>query len=255
MSLSMYPNSDNINTVTILATKHGYSSHDEKQQYEDDDIAEVCVTGKDQRLKVCETKNQHDAITKCIGLLRVYYDKQTIESANVIGTGTIFHVDGNKCLVLTCAHNVRASVYQCENENCNVNIKMLIKTQNNKCTKCNDSLVKDNQLHKAVRVTFVRRVISVNKFGTFQDEYECDMTQLIINDAEYSKCAHPTSGNDIAILVINDKKAADYYRDKCEKIFLVNNFELFGNDKRQMNLFGYPGDKKKGEEMWGMSTP
>eukprot|EP01084_Bolivina_argentea_P290844 499717_1 len=106
------------------------SSHDEKEQYEDDDdIAE------------------------------------TIESKIVIGTGTIFHVDGNKCLVLTCAHNVRASVYQCENENCNVNIKLLTKAPNNECTTCNDNLVKDNQLHKPVRVTFVRR----NPLGIFQD--------------------------------------------------------------------------------------
>eukprot|EP01084_Bolivina_argentea_P266267 451571_1 len=81
------------------------------------------------------------------------------------------------------------------------------------------------------------------------------MKQILINDAEYETYPHIKSGYDIAILTINNKKAADYYRNKCEKIFLVNNFDLLLDDRRQMILFGFPGDKNAGERLWGMSTP
>eukprot|EP01084_Bolivina_argentea_P026179 48628_1 len=226
-----------------------YSDEKKQYQYDDDDIAEVCVTGDDKRLPIHETRNKNHAFVECIGQLRTYYH-HSIGGGIAIGTGTIFHVQGNKCLILTCGHNIRTKIYNCSNKYCKG--KMLTNTKG--CNKCGNGVVKGKNLYEAVRVTFIRRFITTAKFGEHDDEYECDMKQCII-DEQYSKCPHPKSGNDIAILVIDNKKAADYYRNKCKNIFLVNNFDLFDNDPRQMNLFGYPGDAGKIGKMWGMSTP
>eukprot|EP01084_Bolivina_argentea_P256065 430992_1 len=225
------------------------SNANSQEEFIYDDIQEVCVTGGDKRLQIYNTGRKKDAIIQCIGQLRTTYH-YSIGGGYGTGTGTIFHVMGNQCFILTCAHNIRTNVYYCRQNQCGG--KMLYKTN---CNKCGGQVVKKYQLHNAVRVTFVRRSITKGTFGEHEEEYECDMSKCVINDKQYSKHPHPTSGFDIAILVINDKQAADYYRDKCQNIFLVNNCELFLSDKRQMHLFGYPGDKSNAEEMWGMSTP
>eukprot|EP01084_Bolivina_argentea_P032571 60272_1 len=223
--------------------------NEEVKDEDDDDIQEVCVSGGDKRLVIYKTKHKNDVIVQCIGQLRINYGAD-VGGGYAIGTGTIFHVDGSKCFVLTCAHNIRMKMYHCINNKCQG--KMLYKKA---CHKCGSNVIKKQDLYKAVGATFVRWGIAKATFGDHEDEYDCDMDECFINDKEYYKYPHPKSGHDIAILFINDKTAADYYRDRCKKIFLVNNFELFLNDKRQIHLFGYPGDKNKGEEMWGMSTP
>eukprot|EP01084_Bolivina_argentea_P017449 32584_1 len=181
---------------------------DEEKELDDEDIAECCVTGDDKRIEIYKTNHKNDAIVQCIGHLRVYYH-HSIQGGYMIGTGTIFHVQGNKSLILTAAHNIRAKIYHCKKRNCNGKI-----LSNTKCPKCRGPLIKKQKLHKAVRVTFVRWGITRNTFSHHEAEYECDMEQCIINDEEYSKYPHPMSGNDIAILVINNTKAANYYRKK-----------------------------------------
>eukprot|EP01084_Bolivina_argentea_P242237 406438_1 len=192
---------------------------DEKIQYngvDEDDIAEVCVTGQDgNRLAIYETSNKDDAIVQCIGNLRIYYDGD-IKGGHLIGTGTVFHVEGDNCFVLTCAHNIRLTkVYHCQKQNCDGK-----RLTDSKCHICGSFMVKKQQVLKAIRVTFVRWGITKKSRGDHEDEYECDMKQCIINDNEYLSYPHPTSGNDIAILIIyNNKKAANYYRDIYKNIF------------------------------------
>eukprot|EP01084_Bolivina_argentea_P017451 32589_1 len=214
---------------SLTATSDKKQDYDEKAQnaykssfqYDYDDVQEVCVTGHDKRLPIYETAHKNDCIIQCIGQLRISYH-QSIGGGYKIGTGTIFHVQDDKCLVLTCAHNIRTTIYHCIKNNCQG--KML---SNKPCNKCNGAVSKRDKLEKAVRVTFIRRGIKKDTFGNHETEYECDMKQCIIDDKKYSKCPHPTSGNDIAILVINNKTAADYYHNKCKNIFLVNNLNLF----------------------------
>eukprot|EP01084_Bolivina_argentea_P280800 480268_1 len=188
--------------------KHTHFDTDEKkhihydiEEHEDDDIEEVCVSGGDKRLEIYNTKHKKDIIISCIGHLRINYGN--VGGGYSIGTGTIFHVKDNKCFLLTCAHNIRTKLYHCTNNQCKG--KMLSKTP---CNRCGSPVIKKNDLFKATGVTFVRWAVSKETFGDHEDEYDCDMNECIINDTEYYKYPHVKSGNDIAILVINDKKCA-----------------------------------------------
>eukprot|EP01084_Bolivina_argentea_P279179 477258_1 len=171
-------------------------SQQDEYDHDDDDFEEVCVTGNgDKRLAIYETANKNDVIIGCIGHLRVTYD-DSIDGGYVIGTGTIFHVEDSKCLVLTCSHNIRRKIYHCKNTNCKGRL-----LTDGKCKICNGPVVRKQQLHRAVRGTFVRWGVTKHTSCYHEAEYECDMKQCIINDEEYSKYPHPASGNDFAILV------------------------------------------------------
>eukprot|EP01084_Bolivina_argentea_P202678 346254_1 len=100
---------------------HGYETCDneEKKKYDseeedsdEEDLQEVCVTGGDKRIEIYETNHKNDAVVQCIGHLRITYH-HSIGGGLAIGTGTIFHVEGNKCFILTCAHNIRTKIYHC----------------------------------------------------------------------------------------------------------------------------------------------
>eukprot|EP01084_Bolivina_argentea_P004254 8089_1 len=235
---------------------HGYDvqNNDEKtNEYtvdnSEEDMEEVSVTGGDKRLKIFQTQCKDHAIIQCIGQLRITYNGVRTYT---IGTGTIFHVEQNKCFVLTCAHNIFAHLYVCTNDKCKR--KYL---RNESCKDCQNSVQKSKKLSEATRVEFVRRDITKANFGDYIIGYDCKLSESFIKSKEYSAYPHIKSGNDIAILVINNTEAVNYYKDKCSDIFLVHNFELFSNEQ-QMCLFGYPGDKKNGNdsyELWGMSTP
>eukprot|EP01084_Bolivina_argentea_P001261 2327_1 len=205
---------------------HGYdvddNVNDEKKKYDNDeedmdseeDLQEVCVTGGDKRREIYKTKHKSDIIVDCIGHLRVTYH-HTIGGGCAIGTGTIFHVDGTKCFILTCAHNIRTRVYHCTKDQC---VGKMLQRKN--CSRCGSNVVKKKELYKAVKVEFIRWGTTKATFGNHEDAYDCDMNGFLVDDDEYAKYPHIKSGYDIAILVINNKKAADFYRDKCKKIFL-----------------------------------
>eukprot|EP01084_Bolivina_argentea_P041664 76903_1 len=229
-------------------SKHEQKNNDEYDEFED--VAEILVTGGDKRDPIYDTREKQSAIISCIGQIKTYYPN--VGGGYTIGTGTLVHVIGDRCFVLTCAHNIRTNVYQCQTSTCNR--KML--SNNSRCDRCGGKQFKrEKRLHKADRVVFVRRSIDQASFGKHEDDYECEMDHIYINDYAYENWPHPKSGQDIAILLIDDKKAAQYYKNKCQNIVLVNKPELFDNAKIQMHLFGYPGDKNNGTEMWGMSTP
>eukprot|EP01084_Bolivina_argentea_P175961 304587_1 len=224
-----------------------------------DDISECFVTGSDERRRIwhCSARKDEDII-KCIGQLRITYNYKFKPYRVQIGTGTVFAVDKkHNCYVITAAHNIRAAVYQCQNQLCQWNGKLSMK---NTCDKCHNRGTKQKSTEKAEHVLFMRRSIEKQTYGDHEFEYECDLKETLFDQhlLEYEKFAHPKSGNDICILLINDKSAADYYRDKCKDIYLINNVTLFGNKSCQLHLFGYPGDKRDAEtgcsEMWGMST-
>eukprot|EP01084_Bolivina_argentea_P107505 192210_1 len=94
--------------------------YDEKKTHydseEDEDIAEVCVTGGDKRREIYNTKYKNDIIIKCIGQLLINY--AGVGGGYSIGTGTIFHVEGNKSFVLTCAHNIYTKLWLCTTSQC-----------------------------------------------------------------------------------------------------------------------------------------
>eukprot|EP01084_Bolivina_argentea_P202677 346253_1 len=119
---------------------------DEEENSEDDDLQEVCVTGGDKRIEIYETNHKNDAVVQCIGHLRITYH-HSIGGGYAIGTGTIFHVEGNKCFILTCAHNIRTKIYHCIKDKCKG--KML---SNNNCNRCGSKVMKKKELFKAVRV-------------------------------------------------------------------------------------------------------
>eukprot|EP01084_Bolivina_argentea_P304838 526550_1 len=109
---------------------------EEDKSDDEDDFIEVCVTGGDKRLQIYNTGCKKDAIIHCIGNIRVTYH-HTIKGGYSLGTGTIFHVEDNKCLVLTCGHNIRTKAYHCiDNQCCG---KML---QKSKCYKCGLKMIK-----------------------------------------------------------------------------------------------------------------
>eukprot|EP01084_Bolivina_argentea_P054954 100777_1 len=196
---------------------------DEKE----DEKQEVFVNGTDGRKPVYDTNNKNYKITQCIGQLKTYFPGV---NGYTSGTGTVFHVQGTKCFVITCAHNVRK-------------------------TKRNEN--KETKILKANRVEFIRRKTDKSSFGEQDKTYWCETKPVLIYDKQYEKYPHIKSGNDFAILVIDDKKAAEYYSERCKNIYIVNGWGLFHHiNKFQMHLFGYPGDKRLGHQfkMWGMST-
>eukprot|EP01084_Bolivina_argentea_P202676 346251_1 len=122
------------------------SNNDEAEDSDDEDLQEVCVTGGDKRIEIYETKHKTDAIVQCIGHLRITYH-HSISGGYAVGTGTIFHVEQNKCFILTCAHNILTKVYHCTKDKCKG--KML---SNNNCNRCGSKVMKKKELFKAVRV-------------------------------------------------------------------------------------------------------
>eukprot|EP01084_Bolivina_argentea_P293884 505565_1 len=247
---------------TTLESKNAYetvkTNENDKfidDENEDDGICEVCVTGSDERRRIwhCSARKEDD-IVKCIGRLRIRYNKQFKPHRVKAGTGTIFAVNNDNCYILTAAHNIRGAIYRCRNPSCVSNgILSMVKT----CDKCGTSRRKQKPPQRAEEIVFERRGITKETFGEHEQEYECDLKQILFEKhlEQYDKLSVTTSGNDICILVIHNESAANYYRNKCKNIYLVNNLNLFINEYRCLSIFGYPGDKKKGEEMWGMSTP
>eukprot|EP01084_Bolivina_argentea_P242239 406441_1 len=221
----------------------------------DDTVSEVCVTGGDGRRRcIYNTGRKNDIVIKCIGELRITYHQDIIGHRTMVGTGTIFHVEGDRCFIITAAHNIRTKTHCCNNANCcNYQKQRLKAAPKGSCSGCD--FVECPQLAKAKGVQFIRRCIEEKSFGSHEAEYECDMKQNIVSP-EYSSWAHPRSGNDICILSINDKDCANFYRGYCKHIYFVNDSKLFNNDTCQMHVFGYPGDKRPlhKAEMWGMST-
>eukprot|EP01084_Bolivina_argentea_P293886 505569_1 len=251
---------------TTLESKNAYetvkTNENDKfidDENEDDGICEVCVTGSDERRRIwhCSARKEDD-IVKCIGRLRIRYNKQFKPHRVKAGTGTIFAVNNDNCYILTAAHNIRGAIYRCRNPSCVSNgILSMVKT----CDKCGTSRRKQKPPQRAEEIVFERRGITKETFGEHEQEYECDLKQILFEKhlEQYDKLSVTTSGNDICILVIHNESAANYYRNKCKNIYLVNNENKFSDKHFKMHLFGYPRDKQRDgdievAEMWGMST-
>eukprot|EP01084_Bolivina_argentea_P170468 295397_1 len=182
-----YKNAENASEVVNETDEKKVDYNSEDDEYSD--IEEVCVSGGDKRLEIYETKHKNDIIVQCIGNLRINYSG--VGGGYSIGTGTVFHVDGNKVFIMTCAHNIRMKLYHCTNTNSQCKGKMLY---NKPCNRCGHNVIKKPELFKANGVTFIRRGITKQTFGDHENEYDCDMNECFINDNEYKKYPHPKSG-------------------------------------------------------------
>eukprot|EP01084_Bolivina_argentea_P005896 11139_1 len=164
----------------------------------------VHVNG-DERRPITESIYNEEDIIKCIGQLEINYRyiKQEYKQTEW-GTGTVFKTNGQKCYVLSAAHNTCKKIKECENCMKYMEIKIKQK-QIQKCIYCNYNKL-NNKMIKATKILFRRREIKHQtsiynekeketiyyKFGDNRKCYECKCE--LMDENNYNLNAIPTSG-------------------------------------------------------------
>eukprot|EP01084_Bolivina_argentea_P200230 342420_1 len=186
--------------------KYNVSSSTESniEEDEEDDFMQECLIdpNKDRRQPIHSSPNKDDGIIKCIGSLRIIYDKHvTNPPERSLGTGTVIHIDTNKyCYILTAAHNARAKTKKI------IPVELIEPTSiqfERRCIKqerkCNDETFRFGQIVKSYHISGCK----------LRDEYVKYPTEY----AGYDLC--------IMIFKCKDPDEIKMYKLCCSKIELV----------------------------------
>eukprot|EP01084_Bolivina_argentea_P000803 1481_1 len=222
---------------------------------------EMLVHDSDLREKIYESIHKNEHIIKCVGQLRIVYKyKQFSYNLTTLGTATVCVVNQNRAYLLTCAHNARRMIFECEN--CR---KYMERIHNNslisKCIHCSTAKLQKKMI-KATEIQFKRRCIKkeilkqtenddeqeIIKFGDMIKSYNCKCEY--IDDYNYNLYPYTASGYDIAILSFKDTD--NYYAQYTTNIIVGHGPKLVTNKCSVFNIFGYPGDKI--DKMYGMQS-
>jgi len=239
---------------------------------------EVICHPEDLRQPVHATPQKDTDIIKCIGQIRsryLYRDHKFKTSGR--GTGTVFKTVGGKCVAITCAHNFRKQVQECEE--CNHYTRLYRKTKPRdqilKCKHCGSKKLKLKWI-EATLVVFDRKYNGGNpkvrddgetiEFGDLDKSYEVCIKDVIVpNDELYRQYSKSRDGYDLAYFSFDDD---GYYEHLAANIRLKSyescKLQLEKRLENPFRLFGFPADKweeiKHGEEttwrcpMYGMSS-
>eukprot|EP01084_Bolivina_argentea_P267355 453807_1 len=119
----------------------------------DNDYKEVIVNNGDFREEIYEFPDHRNlAVIKCIGQIKSEFNYQIEHEykVNAVGTATVYKVVDNVAFVLSCAHNIRIKIYECDK--CNKYYKKKW------CSKCNQILTSNHKkLLKPTCIEFKRR--------------------------------------------------------------------------------------------------
>eukprot|EP01084_Bolivina_argentea_P158440 275996_1 len=233
-------------------------ANDEKEiESETEDQQEALVNNTDLREPIHELGNKsfrETSIIQCIGQLEMQYIYLQKGNYKVTtkGTGTVIKMKNNgmfssaTAIVLSAAHNVRHTVWEC----CNQYFEQFDQNRNKitNCKKCLKLLDKntDTVIIKATSTVFKRRTTSRSGFGTMEQRYDCIIEYL--DESNYKHFPYPKSGYDWVLLSFIDK--GNYYWENCKNIE-IKAVNLIKDPKyTEFMIIGYPGEKK--DQMWGM---
>eukprot|EP01084_Bolivina_argentea_P054536 99995_1 len=182
----------------------------DKYEYDSEEYAnqEVIVNEHDLRIKATKSDDKNESIMQCIGHLESHYiyDAHGGYRKSTAGTATVFHVaTKGETFAVSCAHNVRTLVWECNN----CNKYMENKIEHDEC----DTTYMKQKLIKANDIKFVKRCI-VNKYekkmddskneiieyGDVEQVYECDCDNIFINEKMYSLYPTASSGYDLCVI-------------------------------------------------------
>eukprot|EP01084_Bolivina_argentea_P265973 450983_1 len=241
--------------------------HDKKQSdenkdesEEDDQNQEVLISGDDRRRRVDVFKPEKDDIYSCIGQLDVEYNywQQHKFRKTQMGTATVISVvssnteneekeEKTKAIILTCAHNVRLTVLQCDK----CDNYRLRRDKNGDKTECNCKHPTSKEITiKATKITFRDRSIQHNNYGETVENYDCK--EHYVPDNEYETCPVPKSGFDWAFLQFTDNNT---YAERLKKIHIqlvIGSDEFNVKKQREYAIFGYPHIDNNQHALLGM---